>query len=206
MKNLLSALIVLFFISSTNLLGGFSENSTQTESWYLMMGAGASISEYHDFLETYNSSNKDKYASVNVDIIGLYFLVNHNLILGPILNTSGDLYEKSGNELSIFRFTFGASAKYFLNEINKGIFFRGDFGISKMVVSTKGKGEDKELRGANWGGGYGLLIGGGYAYPVNTGTSIVFTGSYAYRTGDTDDNPSFTLSSSSLNLTIGVLW
>jgi len=219
MKKLI-VLIIFIFSISINLFGNNTYNNyldEEPESWYLMMGLGFSIPSYSDNLENVEKEYK-KITSINIDLLGVYFTLSENLLLGVILNGTSEDYEKNdivtdimGTEmrrltsLNISAVSFGISGKYFLNQINKGFFARGDLGISGITVSTEDKtsleGEREEKAD-----GYSVLLGIGYAYPISSGTSILFSTNYTYRTAALKDDNDYVLTHSALNFTFGFLW
>jgi len=218
MKSLISLIIFIFSITTfANTVYNHNLIDKETESWYLMVGLGGSIPYYFDDLKGENNSY-EKYLSINLDILGIYLTINENIILGVLGNGTSERYEKNdivedilGNktkkvtELDISAVTIAVSAKYFINKINEGFFLRGDLGISSIVIKTEDKtsldGERKEETE-----GYGFLLGGGYAYPITRGTSLLFSTNYTLRKAKSEVDKSRVLTHSAINFTIGFLW
>jgi len=197
MKKIL-VLFSIFFLFQT-------AYSSEVEDWYVMMGMGTAFSSYGDDLEKpmeIIDENVDHSLSLSWDMLGFYFPINNKLMVGPILNATTDNYEESGVKIGVFQYTLGASMQYFPYQINNGFFIRGDLGIAKIVLHMESS-EDEETAGSNWGDGFGMLAGAGYALPITDGASVTFSGNLTYRTGEDHGDE---LSSTSFNLIAGILW
>jgi hypothetical protein len=61
------------------------------------------------------------------------------------------------------------------SNIGKGLFVRGDFGASRLVLSTKGYGDES----SKWG--VGGLLGAGFGVPISSGTRLLLNVNYSLR-------------------------
>jgi hypothetical protein len=184
----------------------------EVERWYVYMGAGYSYTMYDGVMKDITtSSTMDKKYAFNWDMVHFYFPIGDSFIVGPAVNAVADVYSKTDTypsqkyDVNIFQYFFGPSCMYFLGkEIGDGIFFRAEAGLSRLVISYSNSTGSNHLEGSNWGSGWGFLGGMGYAYPITEGTRLLFMLSYSYKQSTSVNSES--LKSSSINVTVGVLW
>jgi len=149
------------------------------ESWYLNLELYAGWSVYSTDLQAALDSVWASYPNtfhlppIGVEI-GFYFpLLDHKMLLGPVLYAISDTYTitsvtGSNGSLSLGQALLTASAQYYFGErIGQGFFVRGDFGAARFSVSAIGSGG---FASAASPFGLGWLAGGGYSWPLNKGT------------------------------------
>ncbi len=205
MKRVFNFITILIFLSVGIMANNQKANENNLESWYVKVGFGVSFSKYYDDLEeTTKKIDMDKGISKNFNLLSAYFTFDSHLLLGAVLFSGGiDNYEKKDTTMDVYRFHLAASAIYFLKIINNGFFVRGDLGLSKFVLHVKSPGLDT-TGGSNWGKGFSVLLGGGYALPVTDGSSLMFEGNLTYKAAtDADDAD---LSSSAINIMVSYIW
>jgi hypothetical protein len=109
-------------------------------------------------------------------MLGFYWPLNEQTILGGIINAAGDRYEYDGDSMQINNYTFSVSImRYLTNTIGSGIFVRADAGPARVVFDA----DDFGTETSDWG--FGGLIGGGFGFNVSPGTRILLNVNYAVR-------------------------
>lgn len=163
------------------------------ESWYTYWGLGWSSPSYPDVLEPTIGSLRDtpgvSTLALNLDLLGFYFPVSGDkLVVGGILNAGAERFDGGGGSFQINQYTYSASAMYFVDQhIGRGFFVRGDAGLARIVLdSSFGVGASES--------GLGFLLGGGYAFPVTSGTRVLLNANYARRSIEGESYGMFNLS------------
>jgi uncharacterized membrane protein (Fun14 family) len=177
---------------------GFTANADK-ESWYSYWGLGFSNTTYPEPLESLlnlaESAPGTDRLQLDLDILGFYFPVGSgSTIAGFVINGAADRIFDDTDNIQLNLYTYGASVMTFLgNEPGDGLFFRGDFGITKAVVSSSfsnSVGSDT---------GTGFLIGTGYGFAVTPQHRILLNLNYANRTIESE-------SYKTVALTVGILF
>lgn len=152
------------------------------ENWYAYWGLGFSNTTYPEPLDSALNAAEAVPGStrvqLNLDILGFYFPVNGDTIAGFVINSSADRLENGSDNIQLNLYTYGASAmKFFGTEPGDGFFLRGDFGITKAVLTSN-------LFSGNIGSdtGTGFLIGAGYGFVISPQHRILLNFNYANRT------------------------
>ena len=173
--------------------------NADVEDWYAYWGIGFANTTYPEPLDSIldlAESVSDTRIQLDLDILGFYFPVGvgGNTIAGFVINAAADRIEDNGDNLQINLYTYGASVMTFLgSEPGDGLFFRGDFGITKGVVSSSfssSVGSDT---------GTGFLIGTGYGLAITPQHRILFNLNYANRTIESETYKT-------TSITIGILF
>jgi hypothetical protein len=154
---------------------------SDVEDWYSYWGIGFSDTAYPEPLDSIldvAESVSDTRLKISIDILGFYFPVaDATTIAGFVINGASDRLDDGSDNIQINLYTYGVSAMKFLGtEPGDGLFFRGDFGITKAVLSSSfssSVGSDT---------GTGFLIGTGYGFAVSPQHRILVNLNYANRT------------------------
>jgi hypothetical protein len=177
MKRLALVVVVLFMLAATN---SFAQN--KLESWYTYWGLGYADVTYPDKLNTVLDELKElpgvDHTGIGLDMLGFYWPNGEKTIIGGILNGWGDRYEDSDSDdyMQFNGYLFSLSAMHFLTgQIGQGLFLRGDFGASRLVLSTTGYGDES----SKWG--FGGLLGAGFGVPISSGTRLLLNVNYSVR-------------------------
>ncbi len=193
MKSIITYL--LFIFTSTV---GVAANADM-ESWYSYWGIGFSDTTYPEPLENLlnlaESTSDSARIQLDIDILGFYFPVGSgSTIAGFVINAAADRIFDSTDNIQFNLYTYGLSIMSFLgNEPGDGLFFRGDFGITKAVVSSSFSGNVGSDTGT------GFLIGTGYGFAVSPQHRILLNLNYANRTIESE-------SYKTVALTVGILF
>lgn len=162
---------------------GTGEGET-IESWYLCFAVGYAKPEYPGPLQRSLDAvaGMGSHAAVSLDFPGVYFpLQNRHTVIGGVLNGVGDRYEVNSQSMQINHYTLGLSVMHFVTaEIGDGLFLRGDIGIASLAVDVSGTTSTSDT-------GFGVLIGGGYAFPVSSETRILLNLNFASRKVEGDN-------------------
>lgn len=150
---------------------------TSIESWYTYWGLGYANPTYTGPLDNVLDQVRDidgmENISIGIDMLGFYLPLNNQTMLGGIINGWGDSYTYNEQEMQINGYLYSASAMYFLqSNIGDGFFLRGDLGAAKMLITATGAKDTS----SDWG--WGVLVGGGYAIPLNDETRILININY----------------------------
>lgn len=161
------------------------DERNKMESWYLCFALGYAGTRYPSALQhdLDQISSMGTHTSVGVDLPAVYWSVgNRHTVVGGALNLVGDRYEVNSSHIEISQLTLGVSVMHFpTGEIGDGLFLRGDIGVASLNVS------DSYGTSVSSDAGLGLLLGGGYAFPVSNETRLYFQGHFSARQveGDT---------------------
>ena len=173
----IGVVILLIFIV---LAGRVESAENEIENWYMYWGFGTSRTTWPAYLNDeidIIAAHQGHYRTrLSGDILGFYKPINPKSMVGYVFNVASDnTSDPVAYSIDIDLYTHAASAQYFLEEIGKGIFCRGDLGIAsaKLVIND----EDEETSES----GLGILVGVGYAHPITSGTRIVLNLNYATR-------------------------
>jgi len=174
------------------------EPRNKIESWYLYFALGYGKAYYPDPLQltvdALGSISGVSHVSISLDVPGVYWpLHNKHTILGGSLNGIGDRYEISGSSMQINHYLLSLSSLHFLTgEIGDGVFLRGDVGMAWInVQSSLGLLSTSSA-------GIGILLGGGYSFPVSNETRITVNLNYCVRWVESE-------SYRALSINVGVL-
>lgn len=155
------------------------------ESWYLYFGLGyANLSYPNDIkavVDDLKSQSGVSQASVDFDLLGVYWpLRNHQTLLGLNVNGGGDRFELGSVSLQLNQVQFSFSSLHFLTrKIGQGLFVRGDVGLSVFNINVD-TGTALNLNESSETG-LGLTVGGGYSFPVSSGTRIIINTNYSMK-------------------------
>lgn len=171
-------------------LGHLSPGKNKPETWYTYWALGyasisypADVDAVFDELADYPGVT---HTPINMDLLGFYFPSNDGRTLyGGIINAFGDRYEADGEWFQLNSYLVSASAMHFLQgRIGQGPFFRSDIGLAKHSMDSS----VTSTESSDWG--LGVLLGGGFAFPVASGTRLTLSATYAMRriAGETTKN------------------
>lgn len=138
----------------------------QAEDWFIKLGIGAVEVEYpakrQSNIDTKESVYSIEHTKMAIDL-GLYWLVNPNVIIGFNINGHNDfLQDKTrGYEMNIAIYNYAFSGVYYLKKIQDGVYFRGDAGIAKGIIQESNQADSISSEGI------GFLLGVGYSYDLN---------------------------------------
>ncbi len=157
------------------------EMRNKIESWYLFFAIGYGSAYYpgqlRQAVDQLNSTSGVSHIGMSIEIPGVYWpLQNNHTIVGGSLNGVADRYEASGHSIQINQYLLSVSSWHFLTgEIGDGIFLRGDLGIAWLNAQSSPGGSSSSSAG------FGILVGGGYSYPVSNETRLTLNFNYAAR-------------------------
>lgn len=163
---------IICIVSSSTLMA-----QNKLKSWYTYRGLGYVDVQYPDEIEFFLGILKYfpavEQSPVGFDL-GFYWPKRERTILGGIINARGNRYEITNQHMQINGYLYSFSAMHYLqNRIDQGLFTRGDFGASPMVMQAS----DEETTASDLG--FGGLIGGGYSLPITNATQILFNTNYS---------------------------
>lgn len=189
MKGTVLLVIVLLF-SFVN--PGYSEN--KLESWYTYWGLGYAGVSYPDELQEAIDILKDlpgvTNASISLDILGFYWPMGEQTILGGIINGFGDRYEVDGMDIQLNGYIYGFSAMHFVqNRIGQGLFLRSDIGPARMMITSSSQNTSES---SDWG--FGFAAGLGYGFSITPGTRLLLNAKYAIRQVEGESYTNFEIS------------
>ncbi len=175
---------------------GAQRERNRLENWYTNWGLGIPFIQYPDEFQTV----LDQLESVGLDntalmfdLLGFYWPLGEQTMIGTSLNAWGDQYSGGGETFQISAFTLGASVMHFLqNRIGDGVFLRADAGASRLGISSS---LDTDITSEV---GLGFLIGGGYGIPVSRETRILIHLNYSVRLVESENYGNLALSVSGL--------
>ena len=184
------------------LSGPAHARDNQLESWYTYWGLGYVNNSYPGELQDVLDEIDDlpggdvDHLALALDIFGFYWPRGDRTLVGGIVNGSVDTYEVSlfgeDLEIDIYNYLYGMSAMHFLShEIGQGPFVRVDLGLARHVVEAEALGEEDE-EATDWG--TGILLGGGYGFPVTSGTRLLVNANFALRRVEGEQTSSLVLS------------
>ena len=202
MKKMFLTIIVTFLILPFTAFANSYADNYEIESWYAKIGTGISFVTYSDNLKLVEDLISERNPiTKNFTFLSFYFTLNDNMLAGiNLFDFESDSFENK--DISVTRFNLTASYMYFTDFVNNGFFARFDAGLSKIVLAKENN--TRNLYGYNWGDGYSVLLGGGYALPVSTGSSVLFELDYSMQSGKDSDDSKLTANSISFN--INYIW
>ena len=173
------------------LAGRVESAENEIENWYMYWGLGTSRTTWpaplNDAMDIIAAHQGHYRTRLSADILGFYKPINPKSMMGYVFNVASDnTSDPVAYSIDIDLYTHAASAQYFLEEIGKGLFCRGDLGIAELVINDEIV-FDPTLKGwirndeATSESGLGILVGVGYAHPITSGTRIVLNLNYATR-------------------------
>ncbi len=182
MKPSLQLIFLSVLISSFS----FSQENSN-ERWYTYWALGYAKPDYAGPLDDLMNEIDDLpgviRTGIDMDSLGFYFPVNHHkTAVGFVINGAGDRVSKSSDWAQINQYLYSLSAMHFINgNIGKGFFVRCDAGFARLLA------ENSEGYKATSDWGFGFNFGGGYGFPVTSGTRILLNANYGIKKieGDT---------------------
>jgi hypothetical protein len=157
------------------------EQKPGVEPWYLLLGLGYSDISYpsglQELIDILKESSEVTHLPLNINI-GVYWPMNNaKTLIGFIISADGDMFDYQGGNMQINSYLIGGSLiSHITDYIGKGIYLRGDAGISFISVSSSSS------SGSSSDPGFGLRVGGGYELPISKDeTRIQFDIGYTYR-------------------------
>jgi hypothetical protein len=173
-------------------------HTSDVEDWYAYWSIGVSNNHYPGSLDavlnTLESTPGVNRTQLALDMLGFYWPVNNQTILGFVISGSADRFEDSyGDYLQLNHYLYGLSSMHFFGKtIGDGFYVRGDVGIAKINM-------DSNFGSATSDNGNGFLLGIGYGWPISNESRILVgltTSSYSV------ESETYTTTS----LTVGGLW
>lgn len=172
---------------------------SKLENWYTYWGIGAvnlshpeSLENLLDLLEELPGVTR---VAVSLDILGFYWPIQDQYLLGGVINGFNDRIEVNSEGLNIIGATYGLSLHYFpQRHIGQGFFIRSDVGPAFMAVTSDDGTVDETSK---WG--LGGLVGAGWSQPITSGTRLTFQINSSLRRVEGD-------SYGALNFTLGGLF
>lgn len=171
-----------------------SERAAGIESWYTYWALGFADMDYtgelDDLLDLVRRNPEVDHLALDLDLLGFYFPIgNDRWLLGGIVNVGGDRYQVDDAWFQLNQVQYSVSTLYFINQqIGRGFFARGDFGLSRLVIADSDGGNEASESG------WGILLGGGYSFPISPGTRLVLNANYARKRVEGDRYGKFSLS------------
>ncbi len=149
------------------------------EGWYTYWGLGGASVSYTDEVDDALDEMVDDYdldrMQLTIDMLGFYWPINNNTILGFVINAAADRIYDSDDWFQYNSYLYSASAIYYPgSEFGSGVFLRGDVGMAAFVAT------DSDENSENGEKGFGFLVGGGYSINLG-GTRILLNVNYAHR-------------------------
>lgn len=177
MRRTILLVLVLFPV---NLVSSAMAAENKLESWYTYWGIGwAGHSYTDDTFEQLQDQQGLDHVELGLDLLGFYWPVGENTIIGGILNGTVDVYSVGSLSTAVTSSLLSFTTMRFLNgRIGQGPFIRGDIGLARASVRTEiGDVSATETSDA----GLGFLLGGGYGLPVSAGTRLLLNLNYSVR-------------------------
>jgi hypothetical protein len=162
--------------------------NAEMENWYSYWGIGFSDTTYPEpldsLLDTLEATTNTTRIQLNLDILGFYFPVGSgSTIAGFVINGAADRLDDGSDNIQINLYTYGLSVMTFLGkEPGDGLFLRGDFGITKAVLTSS---LSSSSIGSDTGTGY--LIGAGYGIVLSEGSRLLLNLNFANRTIESEN-------------------
>ena len=171
----------------------------ELESWYTYWGLGYSNNDLFDDIDLEGTGVS--HTSLSVDSFGFYWPRGQKTLVGGVFNTFSDFFEGSDSfssvEINSYNSLYSISAMHFLSpKIGQGFFVRADAGLAlhyaKVKLDLLGVDEEDEAT-SDWGSGF--LVGGGYGFPITSGTRLLLNAnvSQRYIEGESATNVGITL-------------
>ena len=176
----LIAVITVFAFSQPSVA-----RENELESWYTYWGFGASDNDLFDDVDLEGTGVS--HTSLSVDSFGFYWPRGQKTLVGGVINTFADFFEGndllSSAEINSYNSLYSISAMHFLSpKIGQGFFVRADAGLALHYAEVKldilGNEADSEWT-SEWGSGF--LIGGGYGFPITSGTRLLLNANVSQR-------------------------
>ncbi len=155
--------------------------SPNIEEWYTLWGLGFSGVKYpSDVQNSLDSLNGLRHTTFNFDVLGFYWpWSNQHTMHGVIFNFVSDGYHDSTGSLTISQNLFAYSIHHFFGEnIGDGWYVRGDVGIAVYNITISDSSTTLTAQSEN---GFGILFGGGYAWPISSETRFLLGANVATR-------------------------
>ncbi|NOX76621.1 MAG: hypothetical protein GXP17_08450 [Gammaproteobacteria bacterium] len=196
----LTVLLVLFFASTSAYAA--------EENWYAYWAIGLVEHDYPSELDSDLNQRESRpgvdRTKMGIDMLGFYWPLANNRLLGFVISGSGDrLSDSYGNSLQYNQYLYGISGmQFFGDEIGDGFYIRGDVGIAKVsrtIDTSFGEVSTSET-------GYGYLIGIGYGIPISDETRILLSVNFSDKQIDGGDWPIEDGSWRSTTFNVGGLW
>lgn len=160
---------------------------SKMERWYTLWNIGYGQNGYPlDLQEILDNLDVEHPTGTTADVLGFYVPLGEQTLIGTITNVSADVYEwkDSKTEIDIYNYIWGASVIHFPNaKIGQGGFVRTDLGAA--FVRTKVIQDNEEVESTS-DTGVGILVGGGYAWPIMEGTRLMGGLQFALRQVEKD--------------------
>lgn len=179
----ISLTILLLFVSSSYALAQV-ESSAKVKPFYVHFGLGYSNISYPGELEEFFGLFDNHIGGIGFDL-GAYIPLpdSNNTIIGINGNGAVDAYFGTGLfgesiSMTIDHTMFSLSAMHFLKEIGLGPFVRADAGLSRLGIKVSDIFTSVE---ADSDYGYGLLLGGGTAFPISDKGKAMLNVNYSFR-------------------------
>ena len=119
--------------------------------------------------------------SLTLDLLGFYWPRGDQMLLGFVLNASGDRFEEGSDYFQINSYLPSLSGMFFFNnKIGKGPFCRVDVGPTRLNLNSS----LQSTVNSEWG--VGVLLGGGVAFPVSSGSRLLANVNYTVRKTEGD--------------------
>lgn len=153
----------------------------EVESWYTYWGIGFANHQHPDDLDdAFNAAESqpgvDRF-QLSLELLGFYWPMRDNrTLLGGIIDATTDaLSDDYGNSLELNQYLYAFSAMHFFGEEpGQGFFVRGDIGFARAVVTSSFGDDASDM-------GQGLLIGGGYGWPVSEESRLILNVTYSNK-------------------------
>lgn len=187
---LLFAVSFILFFNAISVLKSQSilkqEQKPGVETWYLLLGLGYSDISYpsglQELIDIMKESSEVNHLPLNMNV-GVYWPLNNaKTLLGFIIGADGDRFEYPSGSMQLSSYLIGGSIISHLTDyIGKGVYLRGDAGISFIGITSSTSGD------ASSDTGFGLRFGGGYSIPISKDeTRLQLDIGYTYRSIEGD--------------------
>lgn len=149
------------------------------QSVYFNLGLGWASASYPDeteeMLDMLEEMPGVDHLQIGIDL-GLYFRIQPGSVLGVAVSGIGDRYDDGSDHLQLNQYLYAASFRHYPSgETGHGLFVRGDVGMSKLVLDVSGLGSESS------DSGFGFLVGGGYSFPIGSGTWFSINADYTSK-------------------------
>lgn len=151
---------------------------TINESWYTLWGFGLAGTTYNSELQQplddIESNPNVNRTTLGLDLFGFYWpLSGHKTMMGFVVSAVGDNYNWTNGSLQVNQYLYGFSTHHFFGKnIGDGWFVRGDVGIAKYLLLVT---DTSFSYGTESESGFGMLVGGGYGFPLGKQTRLLVT-------------------------------
>ncbi len=165
----------------------FAQSVLEDENYYYRAGVGFPFEKYSSTLaseiEEIKREGGDRSMIAALDV-GLYWPVfSRRHLLGVAVTGFFDAYSGDGWSSTVNYAQIGPSFQFFLMPgIGDGPYLRLDPGMAMQWSDTQVSTSEGTLRFQSaQNTGFGLLAGGGYAFPVSSGTRLTIDLAYTWR-------------------------